>query len=45
MPGCAHGRNVAAGRFCLAGWAGEGKGRALGVGEVKFTGQVLPTKK
>ncbi|ARC53195.1 bifunctional 3-hydroxydecanoyl-ACP dehydratase/trans-2-decenoyl-ACP isomerase [Candidatus Riesia pediculischaeffi] len=28
------------------GWIGEkGKGRALGVGEVKFTGQVLPTSK
>lgn len=28
------------------GWVGgEGKGRALGVGEVKFTGQVLPTAK
>lgn len=28
------------------GWSGgEGKGRALGVGEVKFTGQVLPTAK
>ncbi|MDP4944227.1 bifunctional 3-hydroxydecanoyl-ACP dehydratase/trans-2-decenoyl-ACP isomerase [Alishewanella sp. SMS8] len=28
------------------GWAGgPGKGRALGVGEVKFTGQVLPTAK
>lgn len=28
------------------GWLGaEGKGRALGVGEVKFTGQVLPTAK
>lgn len=28
------------------GWSGaEGKGRALGVGEVKFTGQVLPTSK
>ncbi len=28
------------------GWAGgEGKGRALGVGEVKFTGQILPTAK
>lgn len=28
------------------GWAGyEGKGRALGVKEVKFTGQVLPTAK
>ncbi|CDL82669.1 bifunctional 3-hydroxydecanoyl-ACP dehydratase/trans-2-decenoyl-ACP isomerase [Xenorhabdus szentirmaii] len=26
------------------GWiGGEGKGRALGVGEVKFTGQILPT--
>lgn len=26
------------------GWSGhKGKGRALGVGEVKFTGQVLPT--
>jgi 3-hydroxyacyl-[acyl-carrier protein] dehydratase/trans-2-decenoyl-[acyl-carrier protein] isomerase len=24
---------------------GPGKGRALGVGEVKFTGQVLPTAK
>lgn len=28
------------------GWiGGKGKGRALGVGEVKFTGQVLPTAK
>ncbi|MCG7496323.1 bifunctional 3-hydroxydecanoyl-ACP dehydratase/trans-2-decenoyl-ACP isomerase [Vibrio sp. Of7-15] len=28
------------------GWVdGEGKGRALGVGEVKFTGQILPTAK
>lgn len=28
------------------GWiGGEGKGRALGVGEVKFTGQILPTAK
>lgn len=28
------------------GWKGfEGKGRALGVGEVKFTGQILPTAK
>lgn len=28
------------------GWiGGKGKGRALGVGEVKFTGQVLPTTK
>ncbi|GAA5217790.1 3-hydroxyacyl-[acyl-carrier-protein] dehydratase FabA [Corallincola platygyrae] len=28
------------------GWGGSpGKGRALGVGEVKFTGQVLPTAK
>lgn len=28
------------------GWSnGQGKGRALGVGEVKFTGQVLPTAK
>ena len=28
------------------GWCGHpGKGRALGVGEVKFTGQVLPTAK
>ena len=28
------------------GWLGaEGKGRALGVGEVKFTGQVLPKAK
>ena len=28
------------------GWSGyEGKGRALGVGEVKFRGQVLPTAK
>lgn len=28
------------------GWLGQpGKGRALGVGEVKFTGQVLPTIK
>lgn len=28
------------------GWiGGEGKGRALGVGEVKFTGQILPAAK
>ena len=28
------------------GWSGgPGKGRALGVGNVKFTGQVLPTAK
>ncbi|WP_341504106.1 bifunctional 3-hydroxydecanoyl-ACP dehydratase/trans-2-decenoyl-ACP isomerase [Gallaecimonas sp. GXIMD4217] len=28
------------------GWSGgTGKGRALGVGEVKFTGQILPTAK
>lgn len=28
------------------GWSGApGKGRALGVGEVKFTGQILPTVK
>lgn len=28
------------------GWVGgQGKGRALGVGEVKFTGQILPTAK
>ncbi len=28
------------------GWSGgQGKGRALGVGEVKFTGQILPTAK
>ena len=41
-------------RLCRDAWAwtqcgswlgGEGKGRALGVGEVKFTGQVLPTAK
>ncbi|HMP73926.1 MAG TPA: 3-hydroxyacyl-[acyl-carrier-protein] dehydratase FabA [Kiritimatiellia bacterium] len=31
--------------FFLA-WSGHpGKGRALGVGEVKFTGQILPTSK
>jgi 3-hydroxyacyl-[acyl-carrier protein] dehydratase/trans-2-decenoyl-[acyl-carrier protein] isomerase len=28
------------------GWSGgEGRGRALSVGEVKFTGQILPTNK
>ena len=28
------------------GWVGgKGKGRALGVGEVKFTGQILPSAK
>jgi 3-hydroxyacyl-[acyl-carrier protein] dehydratase / trans-2-decenoyl-[acyl-carrier protein] isomerase len=28
------------------GWAGaEGRGRALGLGEVKFSGQVVPTVK
>ncbi|MCE1741414.1 bifunctional 3-hydroxydecanoyl-ACP dehydratase/trans-2-decenoyl-ACP isomerase, partial [Enterobacter hormaechei] len=31
--------------FFLGWLGGEGKGRALGVGEVKFTGQVLPTAK
>lgn len=45
MPGCPARRNVAAGRFYLGWLGGEGKGRALGVGEVKFTGQVLPTAK
>ena len=30
--------------FSWAGWA-LGRGRALGVGEVKFTGMVLPTAK
>ena len=45
MPGCRAGCDVAAG-WLLPGWlGGEGKGRALGVGEVKFTGQVLPTAK
>ncbi len=29
--------------FYLGWLGGEGKGRALGVGDVKFTGQVLPT--
>lgn len=29
--------------FFLAWAGGKGRGRALGVGEVKFTGQVLPT--
>ncbi len=31
--------------FFLGWMDGEGKGRALGVGEVKFTGQILPTAK
>ncbi|MGK2889124.1 MAG: bifunctional 3-hydroxydecanoyl-ACP dehydratase/trans-2-decenoyl-ACP isomerase [Candidatus Malihini olakiniferum] len=31
--------------FYLGWLGGEGKGRALGVGEVKFTGQVLPAAK
>lgn len=31
--------------FYLGWLGGEGKGRALGVGEVKFTGRVLPTAK
>ncbi|SKA53569.1 3-hydroxydecanoyl-[acyl-carrier-protein] dehydratase [Enterovibrio nigricans DSM 22720] len=31
--------------FFLGWMGGEGKGRALGVGEVKFTGQILPTAK
>jgi 3-hydroxyacyl-[acyl-carrier protein] dehydratase/trans-2-decenoyl-[acyl-carrier protein] isomerase len=31
--------------FFLGWCGGPGKGRALGVGEVKFTGQVLPTAK
>ncbi len=31
--------------FYLGWLGGEGKGRALGVGEVKFSGQVLPTAK
>lgn len=31
--------------FFLTWTGGEGKGRALGVGEVKFTGQILPTAK
>ncbi|RXJ74304.1 3-hydroxyacyl-[acyl-carrier-protein] dehydratase FabA [Veronia nyctiphanis] len=31
--------------FFLGWMGGEGKGRALGVGEVKFTGQILPEAK
>lgn len=31
--------------FFLGWCSGPGKGRALGVGEVKFTGQILPTAK
>ncbi len=31
--------------FYLGWLGGKGKGRALGAGEVKFTGQVLPTAK
>lgn len=31
--------------FFLAATGGEGNGRALGSGEVKFSGQVLPTNK
>lgn len=31
--------------FYLGWLGGEGKGRALGVGEVKFTGQILPCAK
>lgn len=31
--------------FYLGWLGGEGKGRALGVGEVKFVGQILPTAK
>ncbi|MFM2483946.1 3-hydroxyacyl-[acyl-carrier-protein] dehydratase FabA [Celerinatantimonas yamalensis] len=31
--------------FFLGWLGGPGKGRALGVGEVKFTGQILPTAK
>jgi len=31
--------------FYLGWMGGEGRGRALGSGEVKFTGQVLPTAK
>lgn len=31
--------------FFLACSGGPGRGRALGVGEVKFTGQILPTNK
>ncbi len=31
--------------FYLGWLGGEGKGRALGVGEVKLTGQILPTAK
>ncbi|CAG9001070.1 MAG: 3-hydroxydecanoyl-[acyl-carrier-protein] dehydratase [Candidatus Celerinatantimonas neptuna] len=31
--------------FFLGWQGGPGKGRALGVGEVKFTGQILPTAK
>ena len=31
--------------FCLGNMGGRGKGRALSVGEVKFTGQILPLAK
>jgi 3-hydroxyacyl-[acyl-carrier protein] dehydratase/trans-2-decenoyl-[acyl-carrier protein] isomerase len=31
--------------FCLGNMGGRGKGRAISVGEVKFSGQILPTAK
>lgn len=37
--------HVATGGVFLGWVGGKGKGRALGVGEVKFTGQILPTAK
>lgn len=47
MPGClGAGCNVAVGWFYLGWIGGKGKkGRALGVGEVKFIRQILPTAK
>ena len=45
MPGCWGW--MPCGNWSASSWAGRrpGKGRALGVGEVKFTGRILPTAK
>jgi len=46
MPGCLGVDALWQGLGFFLAWAGyEGKGRALGVGDVRFFGEVLPTAK
>jgi len=46
MPGCLGGRRIIKRKRFYLAWAGyEGEGRARGVGDVRFFGEVLPEAK